>query len=79
MTNSKDTTNEFTELPNKRWFLLTDLARYAAPKLGISESAARMRIYRRVVTGEIPTRRVLGSTVIDRSEAIKIIRGTPQP
>lgn len=66
------------ELPRKSYFLVADLAPVFASHLGISESAARMRIYRRIQSGEITTRLVLGSAVIDRAEVERILEGKIQ-
>lgn len=55
---------------------VTDFATVVAKQLGISETAAKKRIYRRIDEGMIRARKVLGSLVIDREEAERIIQGT---
>ena len=55
---------------------VTEFAGLVARRLGISEAAARKRIYNRINNGAIRARKVLSALVIDSDEARRIIEGT---
>ncbi len=71
---TKDT-QEGPRIPEKPRLRVLEVARIVAKDLGLNEHAAKVRIYRRIESGEIRAVRVLGSLMIPREEVVRIIQG----
>ena len=66
---------EKPELPNRERIYITQLAEVLAYELDITESAARIRLYRGIEAGTVRAVRILGTLMIQRDEAARIIEG----
>lgn len=62
-------------LPDKERLYVTEVAAVLARKDGLTLQGARMRIYRGIENGRVRCVRVLGTLMIPRSEAERIIEG----
>lgn len=69
--------NGTARLPEKDHLHVTEVARVLAPRLHITEQGARNRLYRGIEDGRVRAVRVLGTIMIERNEAERIIRGEP--
>ncbi len=73
--NSQAGTSKAARLPEKDRLYVTEVAEVLARKDGLTLQGARMRIYRGIESGKIRSVRVLGTTMIPRQEAQRILEG----
>ncbi len=66
---------EVAKLPEKERLYVTEVAEILAHRDGLTLQGARMRIYRGIESGKIRSVSVLGTTMIPRQEAQRILEG----
>jgi hypothetical protein len=62
-------------IPDKSLYFVAEVIPIVARTLGISDDAARGRIYRRINNGTIRAEKIMGPTRISKAQLDQILRG----